>query len=94
MDMTLLKSVSVVLLCGTGEASIHADDDPSLAKMQGQMEAAVEADGGFVEMGQTARVASGADRPPRCQGTHPRARRTFCPRGSTRSATHRLARVR
>jgi hypothetical protein len=42
MDMTLLKSVSVVLLCGTGEASIHADDDPSLAKMQGQMEAAAQ----------------------------------------------------
>jgi len=42
MDMTLLKSVGLVLLCGLRVASIHAADDPSLAKMQGQMEAAAQ----------------------------------------------------
>jgi hypothetical protein len=42
MDMTVLKFVGVVLLCGIGVASIHAADDPSLAKMQGEMEAAAQ----------------------------------------------------
>jgi hypothetical protein len=46
MDMTLLKSVGVVLLCGLRVASIHAADDPSLAKetaeMQRQMETAAK----------------------------------------------------
>ncbi len=42
MDLTLLKFAGVVLLCGIRVASIHAADDPSLVKVQGQMEAAAQ----------------------------------------------------
>ena len=42
MDVTLLRFVGVVLLCGIRVASIHAADDPLLAEMRGQMEAAAQ----------------------------------------------------
>lgn len=42
MDMTLLKLVSVVLLCGIRVVSIRAADDPALAKMQEQLESAAQ----------------------------------------------------